>query len=340
MAQSQTAAGDLAGFAEHRGTGVSRRRRVPAWLLSATLHAVLFLAAALLIRGTIPIVPAEPDRSAGIVLVQPTASGEPDYFSDTETEPTSSGAVAVAAETPLTEALPNPRETVLDFAGVLPAKAEVTGAGGSLADVLPGAGEMTDGGGQGKNFGGKAQTSVFGIQGTGTKFVYVFDRSGSMEGFGGRPLASAKRELIASLKRLDSIHQFQIIFYNENPSVFNPDAPRAPRLMFGTEREKGMAGRFVQNIIADGGTNHMKALKLAIGMAPDVIFFLTDADEPQLTDDELLQIHRMNRAGATIHAIEFGSTAAPRRDNFLMQLARENDGEHTYVNVTTLPDAR
>jgi len=331
MVPLQTAGGDLA--------GMSRRRRVPAWLLSAGLHAVLFLAAALLIRGTLPA-STEPDRTAGIVLVQPTATGELDYFSDTDSESAASGEVAVAAETPLTEALPNPRENVLDFAGVLPARAEVSGANGSLADVLPGAGEMTQGVGPGKNFGGKGQTSVFGIQGTGTKFVYVFDHSGSMEGFSGRPLASAKKELIASLDRLDSIHQFQIIFYNDNPSVFNPDYPRPARLMFGTDREKNLAGRFVHGIIASGGTNHMKALKLAIAMAPDVIFFLTDADEPQLTDDELLQIHRLNRAGTTIHAIEFGSTATPRLDNFLMQLARENGGEHTYVNVTKLPDAR
>ena len=45
------------------------------------------------------------------------------------------------------------------------------------------------------------ETSVFGSRGIGTKFVYVFDRSNSMNDFEGRPLAGAKRELLASLER-------------------------------------------------------------------------------------------------------------------------------------------
>ena len=62
-----------------------------------------------------------------------------------------------------------------------------------------------------------------GAEGTGTKFVYVFDRSGSMEGYGGRPLASAKHQLISSLTQLNDACQFQIIFYNEQPEIFRPD---------------------------------------------------------------------------------------------------------------------
>ena len=42
-------------------------------------------------------------------------------------------------------------------------------------------------------------------------------------------------------------------------------------------------------------------------MRPDVIFFVTDAGEPQLSAKELEDILRRNeRVGATINAIEFG----------------------------------
>src|SRR5687768_8086648 len=66
-----------------------------------------------------------------------------------------------------------------------------------------------------------AQTQVFGIKAKGTRFVYVFDRSGSMSDYEGRPLAAAKRELIASLHMLKAVNQFQIIFFNENARIMN-----------------------------------------------------------------------------------------------------------------------
>ena len=34
----------------------------------------------------------------------------------------------------------------------------------------------------------EATTMVFGVSGSGSRFVYVFDRSDSMNGFGGKPL--------------------------------------------------------------------------------------------------------------------------------------------------------
>ena len=58
------------------------------------------------------------------------------------------------------------------------------------------------GSGRGAGDGNYARTSIFGAEGTGNKLVYVFDRSASTDGYQGRPLAAAKRELIASLDDL------------------------------------------------------------------------------------------------------------------------------------------
>jgi hypothetical protein len=71
-------------------------------------------------------------------------------------------------------------------------------------------------------------------------------------------------------------------------------------------------------------------------MRPDVIFFLTDAAEPQLTPRELTDIQRRNRSEATIHSIEFGSGPFRGGDNFLVRLARQNHGQHVYVDITKL----
>lgn len=179
---------------------------------------------------------------------------------------------------------------------------------------------------------GKARTSLFGIVGEGYKFVYVFDRSGSMGGSGKTALRAVKAELLASLENLDTVHQFQIIFYNEKPVIFNPSG--APgRLAFGTEQNKDRARRFLDTISADGGTEHEEALRLAIKMRPDVIFFLTDADEPMLDRQQLNRIQRL-AAGILIHAIEFGRGPKPEGKTFLAVLAEENGGQYTYVDIS------
>ena len=107
--------------------------------------------------------------------------------------------------------------------------------------------------------GGSARTEVFGVYGTGSRFVYVFDRSGSMSGHGGRPLAAAQRELRASLGDLNRVHQFQIIFYNEDPAVFQPHGGK-PKLEWADDATKALAKSFVSGITASGGTRHMLSL--------------------------------------------------------------------------------
>lgn len=179
---------------------------------------------------------------------------------------------------------------------------------------------------------GKARTSLFGIVGEGYKFVYAFDRSGSMGGSGRNALQAVKAELLASLDHLDTVHQFQIIFYNERPVLFNPSGTPG-RLAFANEQNKDRARRFIESITADGGTEHEDALRLAIKLRPDVIFFLTDADEPQLTRPQLDSLQRL-AAGITIHAIEFGQGPKPKGKNFLAVLAQENGGQYTYVDIS------
>ena len=137
--------------------------------------------------------------------------------------------------------------------------------------------------------------------------------------------------MLESLKALDDVHQFQIIFYNEKPAVFNPSGMRG-RLAFATEENKERAARFIRSIVADGNTRHDDALKLAIHTSPDVIFFLTDGDDPKLTRSDLDRIQRM-AAGITIHAIEFGTGPKTAGKSFLAVLAEENGGKYVYVDI-------
>ena len=79
----------------------------------------------------------------------------------------------------------------------------------------------------------------------------------------------------------------------------------------------------------------MKALKAALALGPDVVFMLTDA-EGGLSSAELALISRWNRSSAVINAIEFGAGSEPGTDQSLKRLARENRGQYSYKNITTL----
>ncbi len=310
---------------------------LPAWLLSVCLHAVLLICLALVMGVSPRGATLEPARGGGIALAA-DIDGETHYFGEADGAASQLAASELSAADHLA-ALPNGDAPPVDISGVLPSPRGAAASGGE-AGALPSASTFTGGGrpAGGRVGGNQARTSVFGAEGTGNKFVYVFDRSASMDGYEGRPLAAAKRELIASLGDLDQIHQFQIIFYNELPTVFNPTYPQPPRMLFGDSATKRLAQHFVRGIIAAGGTAHLAALKLAVGMQPDVIYFLTDAGDPQMSASEMEEIRRRNaRTGACLNVIEFGAGPRSGGANFLVQLAQQNRGLYVYVDVTRLP---
>ncbi len=184
-----------------------------------------------------------------------------------------------------------------------------------------------------------AATELFGISATGSRLVYVFDVSASTSG---APLRVAKQELWSSIARLQRTHQIQIVFYNQTVRFLSIRG-EAPRLYWADDETKRSARRFIQGAKANGGTNHVDALKIALDMQPDVIFLYTDAEDPQLSDGELARIRALN-GSAVIHAIQFGhgqqanevgreETGDPA-NNFLVRLANQNGGEYRYVDVT------
>jgi len=78
----------------------------------------------------------------------------------------------------------------------------------------------------------------------------------------------------------------------------------------------------------------MLALRTALGLKPDIVFFLTDAD--LMTNNDANKILAM--AGSSrIQAIEFGRGSAPAPATPLRRLATSTSGTYRYVDVTTFP---
>jgi hypothetical protein len=179
--------------------------------------------------------------------------------------------------------------------------------------------------------GEKAQVSLFGVKAGGSKIVYVLDRSGSTEG---KLLSAAKAEILASIEKIDDVHQFQLVVYNERPKAFNPAGPGG-QLAFGTDANRAEVKRFLSTIAADGGTDHVAALSMAIRMRPDVIFLLTDGDKPVVTAHELERIDRIG-PGIVIHTIQFGEGDHSDANHWMGKLAKQSGGEYKYVDTAKL----
>ena len=306
------------------------RRTVPAWLLSFLLHTLILFSLLFLLSRFSGGASEVENRAGGIVLVNAVAKTT-EYLAEGDvTEPSPAAAQQQSPPPMATEERPP------DLAGLESNPSELTGVGQDFSEALSGADSLLDGMNSQRPIGGQVTTEVFGVKGTGSQFVYVFDRSASMEGYEGRPLRAAKQALIESLESLKENHQFQIIFYNDQTKIFRPDG-RGDRLAFATDLMKQKGAGFVQSIRGDRGTNHMQAIKQALAFGPDVIFLLTDA-EGGFNQQDLSRISQWNRAGTVINAIEFGVGGKPTLTNSLRILSRENGGQYTYKNVLSFRD--
>ncbi len=197
-----------------------------------------------------------------------------------------------------------------------------TGHGGGVSGETPGTGGNAPGTGSSQGHG----IGLF----SGTKevrsVVFVIDRSLSM-GYSGA-LSVARRELVDSLNDLPGDARFQVILYNGIAEPLRIGGQS--ELLAATAGNRLAVVNRVQEILAEGGTDHVRALRAALLLKADVIYFVTDADE--LTLDNVRTITHWNGGRSAIHAIELHSGVA-RPDAPLAQLARLNGGTHRIVPI-------
>ncbi|OYW13423.1 MAG: hypothetical protein B7Z55_16885 [Planctomycetales bacterium 12-60-4] len=312
---------------------------VPSWLISLLLHAIAFLVIATCLREW-QAEPAgfsdEPSREVGIVLKSAGVSTSdkavekdaPNEVESIDPQPTETPTpMPVAKPTTVTPSTPGaapspdiplpaigtgtmfPSAVQADPRELIKSGSPVT-ASGALAAAMPGAAFM-------------------GARDNGTRIVFAIDCSASMSNYGA--MRSAKAALVSSLQTLTDSQQFQIVFYNQRPNLLSIRG--STDLAFATEVNKALARQYISGIDPSEGTDHMPALRMALRLTPEVLFFLTDADEPQLSPAELNEIQRMNQGRTRIHTIEFGTDGELNLDNFLKKLARQNGGTYRYYDV-------
>lgn len=311
-------------------TNDTSRVKLPAWIGSILFHAAILvlILAWFSLTPSPKSAPGERIAIGSIILQSPS-----DVL--TQAESSSSNAPQPQPETDsvLSESLADISLEMPPNPLIAPGQqAQTQGGSESAANLTE---SFQQGTAIGTNIGsGETTVQIFGTQGKGTKFMYVFDRSGSMEG---TSIHKAKIELLRSLESLNEFHQFNILFYSSEWRLW-----RAGRkLVFATPAEKQNADQFVKGVFPGGNTQHFEPLMEAVAHRPDVIFFLTDGQEQDnLTADQLRKIEQANSrfgAGIQINVIQFGiGGIIDRPSAVLQQLADQNHGEYRYVNVKTL----
>ena len=171
-----------------------------------------------------------------------------------------------------------------------------------------------------------ATTSFFQVEARGQRLVYVVDSSSSMGKKGA--LARACQELQQSIRRLPPTARFQVIVYNDTAHFLlrhtsgwlEPTPANIQQVVEALGRQ-----------LPEGRTDHEPALRKAFLLDPDVVFFLTDADD--LEGKHLRLASGLNRRGAVVHTIELNIQNRQRPGMPLQQLARDNRGVYRAVDL-------
>jgi hypothetical protein len=170
--------------------------------------------------------------------------------------------------------------------------------------------------GENKNCG---SATFFEIETRAKNIVYVMDRSVSM-GPNGK-LARAKHELLHSLEQLPADARFQIILFNRSIEILNGD--KGMSLLPATLENRRRADQFLSSALSEGGTLPLPALKRALALKPDVIFFLSDFED--MCDRDVREIAHLNGGHTEIQVVVLED--AQSRNSVLSMLAHNNRGK-------------
>ncbi len=178
---------------------------------------------------------------------------------------------------------------------------------------------------------GNVMIPFFGHSVRGNHVVFVIDRSMSTGGRGNLTLPLIRAQIRKALAGLGDVQRFELIVYSDTPRLYNPTGNRG-KIAFANDENKERAIAFLDKVRPHGNTDHLPAVRLALDLRPDLLFWLTDGDEPRLSREELDQIRDWS-IGTRIYTIEFGVGNEPRSPGFLKTVALENGGKYQWIDL-------
>ncbi len=260
--------------------------------------------------------------SETVEIAQTVDVAAPDVQPDVPSEPTSGAPTSMPSATSLST-------SALGASGVTaPASASSIASSADRAATS----------GTGKPSLSKVSTSFFGAGAGGNNFCYVIDGSESMRG---GPWEAARAELIRSVASLKENQRFYIVFFNQELSLLPEPGKREPAStsLYATKENIEHAINWIESLKVARGAPPTDALKHAIELEPDAIYFLADGATKIDVPGFLKKLNRTDdfisgeQIRVPIHAIAFYS---PEEGQSLMRkIAAENKGQFIYVPAPT-----
>lgn len=165
----------------------------------------------------------------------------------------------------------------------------------------------------------------FGLTGNAYKVVYVVDVSASLMIY----IEDIGRELRNSIRALVPTQRFHIVL--AKPRQVEEFAPR--RLVPAIGRYKTESLNFitqVSGIPEPGKADPIEAMRRAFAVEPQLIYFLTDGDYPDIETDLERTLQQLNPDGnVKITTIGFDPSPGPR--SLLERIAREHGGHCRFM---------
>lgn len=298
----------------HEGSAplyLTGRLVVSAWFLSILLHVVCL---GLMFFVVFPYVPTEP-KDLAVPRIELIGDPEATSFVPSQAPDLSTQAKPV-----------DPLETRFAPEELVPLSELTTSQKPELTILGIGAG-----GGDFSQYGLSAGpglgTEFFGLGGSARgvrRVVYVVDRSGSMlDTFG-----YVRKELIRSISALRRTQKFHVIFFNAGRPLENP--PR--QLVSAIQEQKNRFFQFLESVYPEGSTHPEQAMRRALAVEPELIYFLTDGEfDPSLI--EKLEDWNRDRQVKIFTIAYFDRTGA----RLLEEIARRHGGEFKFVSENDLP---
>lgn len=335
------------------------RALLPSGAISICIHLIFVVVAGMSLKGCEQGVPVQAGgaefHEIGLAVIDDSSDNKTNIAasnpSDTEVvQPAEVDAEDVTkeedlpTEAPNIEALLNPSAVAASTASTIPSPmdlASIIGSGNSASAAASSSqkqpkkpagksGQTT----AGSPTPGPGETAFMDIVGSGNSFVYLIDVSSSMSMSQNRRLNLAKNQLMNSLSLLKRNQQFQVFFYSDYIEALRLRQREKEDLYRATSVNIQLAESAIGAVRAHGGTSHLPALKRALALQSDVIYFLTDGDEPRLLTSELNRIREINKGRSQIHVVEFASgPLESRQSTWLHQLARQSGGKYRRVQV-------
>lgn len=297
------------------------RGSMTAFALSVGLHLLFLLLAAIWTLGV-----AHAGGSTG------REAGEIDMAIMSEAELGAIEEAAMDAGSPSVGDVSEAAVTPEALEGNLPAVENSIGAAiGDIADSMSGAGGDIGGvSGLSESGAGGGAAKFFGVEAAGTRFAYVVDISGSMQG---SKLNSLKIELIESIDALLEHMQFFVSPFSSDATLLgNKD-----KWTLASDTGKKWARELIKDLPAYGGTNPLPSFQKAFDLKPrpDAIYFMTDG----LFDPEVAHlVGNMNKRGkrVAIHCIAF-DIQDQNVEVLMKKIAEESGGDFVAVPLSRSP---